>query len=519
MGQENLFPTFLAGIIGIALGIIIMVLASKLGLNRDQQKAKLINDEATIKAENILRQAVLDGKTQVYELKLAAERELKERRQELQEAEQKLGRREDNLGFRDETLTSKEKQLDERNKQVTDKLSNLEKMEKDLQAKIDVQIVELERVASMSASAAKQELLDVVKNKTRNEIEVYIRDQEDEAKLRASDNAKEIIGTAIQRYAQEETVERTVSVVNLPNEEMKGRIIGREGRNIRAIEQATGVDLLIDDTPETITISCFDPIRREVARQSLEILLKDGRIQPGRIEEVVTRVQSELKESIIKTGEEALFKLAIGKVDREIVELVGRMRYRYSYGQNALTHIMEVSKIAGIMAAELGLNQQLAKRAGLLHDIGKALDFEMEGSHVELGAKICRKHGEHHVIINSIESHHGDVQADNIYSMLVQAADTLSAARPGARYEGMENYIKRLEQLEKIANSFDGVEKTYAIQAGREIRVMVMPDKLDDLGCHRVAREIKEKIESEMTYPGQIKVTVIRESRAQEIAK
>ncbi|KAF0226609.1 MAG: hypothetical protein FD179_720 [Erysipelotrichaceae bacterium] len=519
MGLENLFPTFLAGIIGIALGIIIMVLASKLGLNRDQQKAKLINDEATIKAENILRQAVLDGKTQVYELKLAAERELKERRQELQEAEQKLGRREDNLSFRDETLTSKEKQLDERNKQVTDKLSNLEKMEKDLQAKIDVQIVELERVASMSASAAKQELLDVVKNKTRNEIEVYIRDQEDAAKLRASDNAKEIIGTAIQRYAQEETVERTVSVVNLPNEEMKGRIIGREGRNIRAIEQATGVDLLIDDTPETITISCFDPIRREVARQSLEILLKDGRIQPGRIEEVVTRVQSELKESIIKTGEEALFKLAIGKVDREIVELVGRMRYRYSYGQNALTHIMEVSKIAGIMAAELGLNQQLAKRAGLLHDIGKALDFEMEGSHVELGAKICKKHGEHHVVINSIESHHGDVQADNIYSMLVQAADTLSAARPGARYEGMENYIKRLEQLETIANSFDGVEKTYAIQAGREIRVMVMPDKLDDLGCHRVAREIKEKIESEMTYPGQIKVTVIRESRAQEIAK
>jgi ribonuclease Y len=519
MGQESLFPSLLAGIIGITLGLIIMYMASKLGLNRDQQKAKLMIDEASIKAENILRQAVLDGKTQAYELKLAAERELKERRQELQEAEQKLGRREDNLSFRDETLTSKEKQLDERNKQVTDKLSSLEKMEKDLQDKIDVQIVELERVAGMSAASAKQELLDVVKHKTRNEIEAYIRDEEDQAKSRASDAAKEIIGTAIQRYAQEETIERTVSVVNLPNDEMKGRIIGREGRNIRAIEQATGVDLLIDDTPETITISCFDPIRREVARQALEILLKDGRIQPGRIEEVVTRVQGELKESIIKTGEEALFKLGIGKVDREIVELVGRMRYRYSYGQNALSHIMEVSKIAGIMAVELGLNQQLAKRAGLLHDIGKALDFEMEGSHVELGAKIAKKHGEHHVIINSIESHHGDEKADNIYSLLVQAADTLSAARPGARYEGMENYIKRLEQLETIANSFDGVEKTYAIQAGREIRVMVMPEKLDDLGCHRVAREIKEKIEAEMTYPGQIKVTVIRESRAQEVAK
>lgn len=516
---ENVFPTFLAGILGVASGLLIMFVASKLGLNRDQQKAKLIVDEASIKAENIVRQAVLDGKTQAYELKLAAERELKERRQELQEAEQKLSRRDDNLSFREETLTSKEKQLDERNKQVSEKLSNLEKLEKELQSKIDVQIVELERVAGMSASSAKAELMEAVKNKTRNEMEAYIRDQEDEAKSRASDVAKEIIGTAIQRYAQEETIERTVSVVNLPNEEMKGRIIGREGRNIRAIEQATGVDLLIDDTPETITISCFDPIRREVARQALEILLKDGRIQPGRIEEVVNRVQSELKESIIKTGEEALFKLGIGKVDREIVELVGRMRYRYSYGQNALSHIMEVSKIAGIMAAELGLNQQLAKRAGLLHDIGKALDFEMEGSHVELGAKICKKHGEHHVVINAIESHHGEVKADNIYSLLVQAADTLSAARPGARYEGMENYIKRLEQLEAIANGFDGVDKTYAIQAGREIRVMVVPEKLDDLACHRIAREIKEKIESEMTYPGQIKVTVIRESRAQEIAK
>ncbi len=519
MPFENVFPTFLAGIIGIALGLFIMIMASKLGLNRDQQKAKLITDEASIKAENIVRQAVLDGKTQAYELKLAAERELKERRQELQEAEQKLSRREDNLSFRDETLTSKEKQLDERNKQVTDKLSNLEKMEKELQSKIDVQIVELERVASMSALDAKKELMDVVKTKTAREMEQYIRDQEDEAKSKASDIAREIIGVAIQRHAQEETIERTVSVVNLPNEEMKGRIIGREGRNIRAIEQATGVDLLIDDTPETITISCFDPIRREVARQALEILLKDGRIQPGRIEEVVARVQGDLKESIIKTGEEALFKLAIGKVDREIVELVGRMRYRYSYGQNALTHIMEVSKIAGIMAAELGLNQQLAKRAGLLHDIGKALDFEMEGSHVELGAKICKKHNEHHVVINAIESHHGEVKADNIYSVLVQAADTLSAARPGARYEGMENYIKRLEQLEAIANSFNGVEKTYAIQAGREIRVIVTPDKLNDKAVETVAREIREKIEAEMTYPGQIKVTVIREFRATETAK
>lgn len=519
MPSDLIVPVLLAGILGIALGYILMVVLSKLGLNRDQQKARLILDEANIKAESIVRQAVLDGKTQVYDLKLAAEKELKEQRRELQDHEQKLSRREDTLNFRDETLTSKEKQIDEKNRQTTDKLSNLEKLEKDLQIKLDGQIHELERIANLSAADAKNELFEAVKNKTRNELEVYIRDQEDEARLKASDMAKEIIGVAIQRYAQDETIERTVSVVNLPNEEMKGRIIGREGRNIRAIEQATGVDLLIDDTPETITISCFDPIRREVARQALEILLKDGRIQPGRIEEVVNRVRNELRETIIKTGEDALFKLGIGRVDKEIVELVGRMRFRYSYGQNALSHIMEVAKLTGIMAAELGLNQQLAKRAGLLHDIGKALDFEMEGSHVELGAKICKKHGEHHVVINAIESHHGEVKPDNIYSILVQSADTLSAARPGARYEGMENYIKRLEQLEKIANSFEGVDKTYAIQAGREIRVIVHPEKMDDLGVHRIAREIKERIEAEMTYPGQIKVTVIRESRAQEVAK
>ncbi len=518
-GTEFLFPLLTASIISIALGVAIMVVAAKLGLNRDQQKAKLIMDEAAIKAENTVRQAILDGKTQVYELKLAAEKELKERRQELHDDEQKLSRREDTLNFRDETLISKEKQLEERNKQVTEKLLMLEKKEDDLQIKINVQIVELERVAQMSASDAREELLNAVKQKTKNEIEAYIRDQEDEAKSKSADVAKEIIGVAIQRYAQEETIERTVSVIGLPNDEMKGRIIGREGRNIRAIEQATGVDLLIDDTPETITISCFDPIRREVARQALEILLKDGRIQPGRIEEVVARVQTELKDSILKTGEDALFKLSIGKVDKEITELIGRMRYRYSYGQNALTHIMEVAKITGVMAAELGLNQQLAKRAGLLHDIGKALDFELEGSHVELGAKICRKHGEHPNIINAIESHHGDVQANNIYSVLVQAADTLSAARPGARFESFDNYINRLEQLETIASSFEGVEKVYAIQAGREIRVIVVPDKIDDLACHRIAREIREKIENEMTYPGQIKVTVIRETRTQEVAK
>ncbi len=518
MGEYSYFFV-LASIGGFALGIIIMVMLSKFGLNRDQQKAKLILEEANIKSDSIVRQAILDAKTQTYDLKLAAEKEIKESKQALQDVELKLNRREDSLNFRSETLTSKEKELDLKNHQVTEKLNVLEKMEANLKEKIDGQVVELERIANMSSADAKNELMDIVRVRTQNEIEAFIRDQEEEAKSKASSMAKEIIGLAIQRYAQEETLERTVSVVALPNEEMKGRIIGREGRNIRAIEQATGVDILIDDTPETITLSCFDPIRREVARLSLETLLKDGRIQPGRIEEVVTRVQNELNETIQKAGEDAVFKVGIGKVDREIVGLIGRLRYRYSYGQNALQHSMEVAHLTGMMAAELGLNQTLAKRVGLLHDIGKALDFEMEGSHIELGARICRKHGEHPAVVNGIESHHGDVPANSIYSILVQAADTLSAARPGARFESFQNYIQRLEQLEKIATSFDGVDKVYAIQAGREIRVMVVPDKIDDLASHRIAREIREKIENEMTYPGQIKVTVIRETRHSETAK
>ena len=517
--QELNATSVLFGVIGIVIGVIAMLVANNMGVTNARKEAKRVLDEAEAEAKNTLKQAVLDGKTQVYDLKLQAEKEIKEKKSEITSQENKLQRREDSLNFRDENLTKKEKSLDDKIRKAEEKAAQLDKMESDLQARIDGQIALLERVSNMTQEEAHQELMEVVEKKMEGEVAAYIREQEEEAKSKARENAREIIATAIQRYAQEEALDRTVSVVSLPSEEMKGRIIGREGRNIRAIEQATGVDLIIDDTPEVITVSCFDPIRREIARQALETLIKDGRIQPGRIEDVVNKARKEMDDSIMKYGEEACFKMQIGRIDKELVKMLGRMRYRYSYGQNGLEHSMEVASFAGMMAADLGLNQSLARRAGLLHDIGKAVDFEQDGTHVELGAKLAKKHGENATVINAIESHHGDVPAKGIISQLVAAADTLSAARPGARYEGIENYINRLESLEKIANEFDGVDKAYAIQAGREIRVMVVPEKVDDNKCHVIARDIKERIENELTYPGQIKVTVIREMRANEIAK
>ncbi|MBR6725005.1 MAG: ribonuclease Y [Erysipelotrichaceae bacterium] len=505
--------------IGLVVGAALILLYNSATGKNAKKEAQKILDEANNQAKNTVKQAVLDGKTQVYDLKLQAEKEIKEKRSEVLDHENKLQRREDSLNFRDENLTQKERKLDEKLRKADDKAAQLDKMEEELQSRIDGQIAILERVSNMSKEEARSELMEVVESKMADEVAAFIRDKEEEAKEMAAENAREIIATAIQRYSQDETLERTVSVVSLPSEEMKGRIIGREGRNIRAIEQATGADLIIDDTPEAITVSCFDPIRREIARLSLETLIRDGRIQPGRIEDVVEKTTKEMNRNIQKYGEDACFKLQIGKIDKELVRLIGRMRYRYSYGQNGLEHSIEVASFAGMMAAELGLNQNLAKRAGLLHDIGKAVDFEQEGTHVELGAKLAKKYGERPEVINAIESHHGDVPANNLISILVAAADTLSAARPGARYEGIENYINRLESLEKIANDFDGVDKAYAIQAGREVRVMVVPEKVDDNKCTMIARAIKERIENELTYPGQIKVTVIREMRAQETAK
>ena len=517
--HDPVIPTILVLIVGIFVGIGIMKVAGKHGLDRAITKSQDILEEANSKAETITRQATLDAKQQTYELKLQAEKEIKNQQNKLLQVENKLMRQQDSLNFREENLARKEKKIDEKDQQITGKLANITKMEEDLQAKIDQQLVELERVANMSQADAKVELMEVVEKKTEAEIATYLRDKQEEAEAEASSVARNIISLAIHRYSQEETIERTVSTVTLPSEEMKGRIIGREGRNIKAIEQATGVDLIIDDTPDIITVSCFNPIRREIARQSLEILMKDGRIQPGRIEEVVQKVTDELEETIFKIGNEAVFKLGIGKMNRELIKLVGRMRFRYSYGQNGLSHSVEVAHFAGMMAAELGLNQALAKRAGLLHDIGKALDFETEGTHVELGSKVAKKYGENPIVINSIEAHHGDTAPTDIISVLVAAADTISAARPGARYESMEGYIQRLENLEKIALYFEGVEKAFAIQAGRELRVMVQPEKIDDVRMVKVAHDIRERIENEMTYPGQIKVTLIREVRAQELAK
>lgn len=517
--ESNIILSIIAGGLGLVLGIFLMFLLNLAGLSRNKQKAKLILEEAEIKAKNTVKQAVLDGKTQVYDLKLQAEKEIKELKGELNELENKLSRRENSLNNRDENLINKEKNLEQKLKKAEEKNIQLSKMEEDLQARINGQIALLERVSNLSAEDAKKELMEVVERKISREVDVYIKEKEDEAHRMAEIKSREILALAIQRFSQEEVIERTVSIVNLPTEEMKGRIIGREGRNIRALEQATGVDLIIDDTPETITVSCFNPIRREIARVSLETLIRDGRIQPGRIEEVVKKKTAEIEQIMLKAGEEAIFKLKIGKMDKELVKLLGRMKFRYSYGQNGLAHSMEVAHLAGIMAAELGLNQQLAKRAGLLHDIGKALDFEMDGTHVELGVKVAKKYNENEIVINAIASHHGDVPATHLISNIVAAADTLSAARPGARHEGLENYIQRLEQLENVANSFEGVEKSYAIQAGREVRVMVVPEKVNDDRMHMIAREIREKIENELTYPGQIKVTVIREVRANEVAK
>ena len=509
----------ICAVIGLLVGAAIVFFIPFFKKQRDQNKAGKIIRDAEIKAEHIVKNAQLDGKQTINEMKNEADKEIKERKLELSAQENKLFQREQSIDKRDAALIAKENALDEKNETLNRRLKEVDKKEQILQEKIDSIIVELEKVAQMSTQEAKDELFKRVESKVSREIASFIKNKEDEAKEQVAAKSQELLAQAMAKYAQDATIEKTVSVVALPNDEMKGRIIGREGRNIRTLETLLGVDLIIDDTPEVITISCFNPIRREIARMSLESLIKDGRIQPGRIEEIVEKCKQEVDETIHKTGQDVAFKLGITRISKELLDLVGRLKYRTSYGQNALEHSIEVACLAGTMAAELGLDQNLAKRAGLLHDIGKAVDFEMDGSHVEIGARLAKKYGEGDVVINAIESHHDDVPAKYIISHLVQAADTLSAARPGARSEMLENYIQRIEKLEEICKTYECVNQAYAMQSGRELRVMVAPEKIDDIGAYKLVREIRERIENEMTYPGQIKVSVIREVRASEVAK
>ncbi|CDE16430.1 ribonuclease Y [Clostridium sp. CAG:288] len=506
-------------IVGGAIGVAVMLLVPYFKEKRAKSNAEKIIHDAEVKADHIQKNAKIDAKTLTNELKAAAEKEIKERKQIVAESEKKLAQREQAIDRRDASLSTKEDALEQKKETYNNRLAALDKKEDELQLKIDSIIAELEKVAQMSVSEAHDELMRRVEEKMNKEIAAYIKNREDEAEEQADGKAKDIMSLAMSKYAQEVTNERTVSIVSLPSDEMKGRIIGREGRNIKSLESLLGVDIIIDDTPEVITVSCFDPVRREVARMTLDRLIKDGRIQPGRIEEIFNKCKEEVHQSVVKAGEQAVFKLGLPRMHKELLEYVGRLKYRTSYGQNVLDHSIQVAYLAGIMAAELGLDQTLAKRAGLLHDIGKSADFEMDGSHVEVGARLAKKYGEPDVVINAIESHHGDKPSKYVISNLVQAADTLSAARPGARSETLENYIKRIEDLENICKSYEGVQNCYAMQSGREVRVTVIPDKVDDLQAFKMARDIKDKIQNEMTYPGQIKVSVIRELRAVEVAK
>ena len=518
MEKEILYGAF--GIVsGIVAGGGLYAIYTKLGLNKSRQEADNILREANSKSENILRKAVLDGKTQVHDLKVAAEKEIMLQKNEMLEVEKQLNRREGNIEVREKSLTKKEEEQEKFQESLNLKLAKLEAREIEVNEALSKKTEELERIANLTTAQAKEELFEIVKAKMNNEVTAYLKEAEEEEKVQAKDKANNIIVHAIQSVVNDVVMDRSVSVISLPNDEMKGRIIGKEGRNIKTFEKITGVDVIIDDTPETLVLSCYNPIRREVARLALEALIADGRIQPGRIEEVVARVERELEEHILKTGEETAFKLRLGKMPTELLRLIGRLKYRYSYSQNALQHSIEVAQYTGIMAAELGLNQTLAKRAGLLHDIGKALDFEQDGTHTELGYKVCKKLGEHPIVLNAILAHHEIEPPIHLISNLVCAADVLSASRPGARKEAMQSYVERIEALENISMSFDGVKQAYAIQSGKELRIMVVPSEVDDNRSYEIARAIKERIENELTYPGNIKINVIRELRAIEVAK
>lgn len=505
----------------LACGItsIFFILLPKMKKEKAQKKADEIVSEANVKAEKILANAKLEGKSEVDDMKKAAEKDIAERKQVVAQSEAKLDNRETALDKREDAIITREAQIDQKRSEYEQRIQALDVKDKDLQNKIDSIIVELQKVANMSLEEARNELMARVEEKEMKRIALYKEQMEEEAQSQAEDKAKALMSLAMEKYAQEVTCERNSSTVTLPTDEMKGRIIGREGRNIKSMEQLFGVSLIIDDTPETLTVSCFDPIRREKAKLTLEALIRDGRIQPGRIEDLYQKISNEFDDSLKRIGEQTVFKLGLPRINSGLLPYIGRLKYRTSYGQNVLDHSIQVAYLTSVMASELGLDPILAKRAGLLHDIGKSIDAEQEGSHVQLGSMLAKKFNEPEVVINAIESHHGDVQKKFLISELVTAADTLSAARPGARSETLETYIKRLEQLETICKSFAGVQSSYALQSGRDVRVLVVPDKVSDEDAKVLAVQIREKIESEMQYPGQIKVSVIRETRAVEIAK
>lgn len=477
-----------------------------------EDKAREIIDEALKTAETKKREGLLEIKEESIKTKNELDKEIRERRAEVQRFERRVQQKEESIDKKADSIEKKEASLNAREEELAKQKEAVAKLNEE-------RVQELERISGLTSEQAKEHLLKIVEDEVKHETAVMIKEMESRAKEEADKKAKEYVVTAIQKCAADHVSETTISVVQLPNDEMKGRIIGREGRNIRTLETLTGVELIIDDTPEAVILSGFDPIRREVARIALEKLIVDGRIHPARIEEMVEKAQKEVEVMIKEEGEAATLEVGVHGIHPELIKLLGKMKFRTSYGQNALKHSIEVAQLTGLLAAELGLDVRMAKRAGLLHDIGKAVDHEMEGSHIQLGAELCRKYKESPIVINAVESHHGDVEPQSLIACLVQAADTISAARPGARRETLETYTTRLKQLEDITNNFKGVEKSFAIQAGREVRVMVVPEQVSDADMVLMARDIAKQIEAELEYPGQIKVNVIRESRAVEYAK
>ena len=518
---------FLSGLVGALAGIVVGVPTTyfvykyllKNKSSKDVLKAKNILEEAQNEAKNLKKEAILEAKEEVHKLTTECDQEIKERRAEIQKNENRLIQRE-------EYLDKKEDALDKKNENIENLKAELQQKEQSIQKKIDEQVeiankmvAELERISKLTKDEAKKELINRYEDEAKKDAAILVKEIEQNAKDEAEKKARDIVALAIQKTAVDHTSEVTVSTVSLPNDEVKGRIIGREGRNIRALESATGVDLIIDDTPEAVVISCFDPVRREIARQALEKLILDGRIHPARIEEMVEKVTRDIENSIKEEGEAAVFDAGIHGIHPELIKILGRLHFRTSYGQNVLKHSLEVSYLAGIMAAEIGANANVAKRGGLLHDIGKAIDHETEGTHVTIGVELATKYKESKEVIHCIAAHHGNVEFESIEAVLVQVADAISSSRPGARRESLEAYIKRLQQLEEIANSFKGVETSFAIQAGREIRIIVKPNEVSDEKAIFMAKDIASKIEKEMEYPGQIKVNVIRETRSVDYAK